>query len=288
MTARRFTSLPGPFLGLILLTSPWVAVPRCCAEDDPGSPLKAAAEIVIAGAVAGDAAVDVVADQIQEAKPTLLQICAQLGGDWFAGLVDKPVNQQSPVDRAVMGTRARGTARTSGRVTMQQLDAESTDKRVVFLLTLTGRTVSHTRSTQGPVQVHSESTMPFTCHVRVAFDGMRFTAEPASYDGTVQLRTRGVRVNARVGRRLIRRVAWRKIDESRPCAEQLALTQTRDRVTSSFDQCVADHLGRLNQRVADIDLGEMFRRAVGPPPAPVDELASATDKAPGPAAVRDR
>lgn len=253
------------------------AVAGAAIEEDAGTPLEAAAEIAIAGVAAGDEAVDEMAEEIQEAKPTLLQLAARLGGDWFASLVDKPVNHKASVDRVVMGNRARGTAATTGRVTMRQLDGESSKERVVFLLTLTGRTASTTRSSQGPVQVRCRTTMPFRCDARVFFDGTRFTAEAASYEGTVQMRVDSIRVDAPLGRGLIRQIARRRVEETRGCAERIALARTRTRVTEAFDQNVAKHLVRLNQRIANMDLGEMFKKAVeeGELPAADDLAASA-------------
>ncbi|MCA9259555.1 MAG: hypothetical protein KDA61_10170 [Planctomycetales bacterium] len=232
------------------------------AEGEPGGPLATAAALVVASAQAGDEIVDSVADELQEAKPTLLQLAARFGGDWFASLVDRPVHEETAVDRVVMGTRAKGTAITDGRVTMEQLEAESDDHCVTFLLTLRGETVSRTRSTQGPVQVRCQSTMPFVATMRIQFDGERFSAGHVDYTGSVEMHVTSLKIDARRGRRLIRRVASRRIADRQACAEQIAYGQTRDRVVGSFQECVTSHLQKLNHRISKIDLGEAFKAVV--------------------------
>ena len=252
------------------------------AEARPDGVVAALDDVAEVGSAAADDAVDEAAKPIAEIAPTLLQLAAKFGGDWFATLVDRPVRVSSPVARTVLGTRSRGTALTTGHVAMRQLEAESTELRVTFLLTLTARTVSNTVGTNGPVRVHSETTIPFTSTVRVWFDGKCFTAGEASFAGEARLRVTAVRSRKGLGSRLFKRIAWGRIDESRPCVEQIALDATRQRVVESYTKSVADHLAHLNQRVAKIDLAAQFREAALPAstPAPLDAQDRSSEQTP--------
>ena len=116
--------------------------------------------------------------------------------------------------------------------------------------------------------------------MRVWFDGESFTAGAVSFAGEARLRVTAVRSRQEFGSRLIKQIAWDRIDESRPCVEQIALDATRQRVVESYAESVADHLAHLNQRVAKIDLAARFRQGALPAstPAPLDAQARSSEQ----------
>jgi hypothetical protein len=148
-------------------------------------------------------------------------------------MVDRRIDAPMPVDEVVLGTRVRGMGRTTGRVSVDFVPAAD---RAAVDLVLAARNVSTTRGGRGPVTVHSRGTTDLAARRRIFVtpDSIAASAVEASADTDSQIT--GIGVSSRCGRRLIRRIATRKVAESKPQAEAIASGRARDRLRRQFEE----------------------------------------------------
>jgi hypothetical protein len=146
--------------------------------------------------------------------------------------VNRPVNDVSPINDVVLGTRVRGTGRTSGLVF---LDFVPSDGRATVDLALDATNHSDTKGSQGPVTVRTLGTTKVGARKRVLIDDQRIMSMPVDAQASTDTRTAGIGVSKKFGQRLIRRIASKKIAEMRPRAEAIAEGRARDKVREQFE-----------------------------------------------------
>jgi len=170
--------------------------------------------------------------------------------------VNRAVDETAPINDVLLGTRVRGSGRTTGFVT---LDFVPSLDRAVVDLRLDATNHSRTQGGQGPVTVHTLGTTRINASKRVLIDDRGVTALPVEADASVDTKTAGIGVNKRFGKRLIRRIASRKVAEMRPRAEAISTGRARERVRSQFEsqtaepiaQAARDYQTKFRQRLMD-------------------------------------
>jgi len=166
--------------------------------------------------------------------------------------VNRPVHEASPINDVVLGTRVRGSGVTDGRV---RLDFVPSDSRAVVDIALDATNLSDTKGSQGPVTVRTLGTTQVDARKRMLIDGERIVALPVEAHASTDTRTAGIGVNKRIGQRLIRKIASRKVAEMRPQVEAIAEGKARARVRERFEEQTADAITR-----ASSDYETRFRR----------------------------
>ena len=186
-------------------------------------------------------------------RPNLL---LEVDESLLARSVNRAVDETAPVNDVVLGTRVRGTGRTTGFVT---LDFQPSLDRAVVDLRLDATNHSQTRGGQGPVTVHTQGTTTINASKRVLIDEQGVTALPVEAQADVDTKTAGIGVSAPIGKRIIRKVASRKVAEMRPRAEAISAERARERVRSQFEaqtaepiaQASRDYQTKFRQRLLD-------------------------------------
>jgi hypothetical protein len=166
--------------------------------------------------------------------------------------VNRVVDEHAPINDVVLGTRVRGTGHTLGLV---RLDFVPASDRAIVDIALDATNHSSTQGTQGPVTVHTRGTTRVDARKRIMIDDEGVVGLPVEANASTDTRTAGIGVNKRFGKRLIRRIASRKIAEMRPQAEAIAEGRARDRVRHQFDTQTAGALAK-----AQADYQAKFRR----------------------------
>jgi len=166
--------------------------------------------------------------------------------------VNRVVDEHAPIDDVVLGTHVRGTGHTQGLV---RLDFVPASDRAIVDIALDATNHSSTRGTQGPVTVHTRGTTKVDARKRIMIDDERLVGLPVEAHASTDTRTAGIGVNKRFGKRLIRKIASRKVAEMRPQAEAIAEDRARERVRHQFDTQTAGALAK-----AQADYQAKFRR----------------------------
>ena len=158
--------------------------------------------------------------------------------------VNRGIDEVTPIDDTVLGTRVRGSGRTTGLVL---LDFVPSLQQAVVDLKLDATNHSTTRGSQGPVTVHTLGTTTIGARKRILIDDQRVTALPVEAHADTDARTAGIGVNKRFGKRLIRKIASRKIAEMRPQAEAISSAKARDRVRTQFEEQTASAIAQAGR-----------------------------------------
>lgn len=151
----------------------------------------------------------------------------------LAGAVNRPIDQVMPVDDVVLGTRIRGLGHTTGNVRLDFIPAHD---RAVFDLVLDARNISNTRGSQGPVTVHTRGVTDLGARRRIFLDEHTVSSSPVQASASANTQVTGIGVSSRFGKRLIRKIASRKVAETKPKAEAIAEAKASARVRQQFDE----------------------------------------------------
>jgi hypothetical protein len=170
----------------------------------------------------------------------------------LASAVNRVVDEHAPVNDTILGTRVRGTGHTTGFVL---LDFVPSLNSAVVDLVLDATNHSSTRSSKGPVTVHTQGTTTLDARKRIMIDDQQVTSLPASAAADVHTRTAGIGVKSKFAKKLIRKMAIKKIAEIRPRAEAISRGRAEERARAQFEEQTAGVLAR-----AASDYQTKFRR----------------------------
>jgi hypothetical protein len=195
--------------------------------------------------------------------PDLLQsIYQRFGSPNLVFLVNEPfvqsivirnVDQCRPINDCILGTRVLGTGTLNGQVTA---DLQPAIDAVKLQITLAGSFASRSRGYNGPVQLQTvgQGSVVASRAVYLRPDGV--TLEPTYTNAQLHNQILSMDTNARLGRRLILRVAKRKSVETKPQADCIAVSKLRAQVGSQFDAQTAEAVSfaplNLMERVAPL------------------------------------
>jgi hypothetical protein len=158
--------------------------------------------------------------------------------------VNRAVDETAPIDDVLLGTRVRGTGRTTGFVT---LDFVPSLDRAVVELRLDATNHSRTRGGQGPVTVHTLGTTEINASRQVLIDEQGVTSLPVEAHASVDTKTAGIGVSSRFGKRIIRKIASRRVAEMRPRAEAISTGRAEERVRSQFESQTAEPIAQASR-----------------------------------------
>jgi hypothetical protein len=169
----------------------------------------------------------------------------------LATAVNREVDQEEPVDEVIVGTRVRGTGRTTGTV---RLDFIPSTAAAAFELVFNAVNHSKTHGGRGPVTVFSTGETQLQASKRVTVDDQDITAGPTEATASAHSSPAGIAVSKRFGQKMVRKIASRKSAELRPRADAEASMKAREKLRRQFD---AETAGPISQ--ARDDFRHRFR-----------------------------
>ena len=166
----------------------------------------------------------------------------------LASSVNRPVDQVMPIRDVVLGTRIFGTGRTTGSV---RLDFVPAADRAVLAIVFDACNVADTHGSQGPVTVCSRGYTSLSARRQISIRGDDVWAEPVAVSASTDSETTGIGIKTRLGQRMIRKVATRRIAETRPQAEAIAEGKARDRLRQEFTAQTEPAVHQIRQQLRD-------------------------------------
>lgn len=179
----------------------------------------------------------------------------------FAEAVNRPVDQVTPIDENVLGTRVRGSGHTTGMV---HLDFVPAHDRAVFDLVLAARALSTTRGSQGPVTVCTQGTTDLMARRRIYLTEHSVSASPVEASADTHTDVTGIGINKRFGKNLIRRIATKKIAQTKPKAEAIAEGRARERLRQQFAEQTEPALAQFREQFQSRVRGPLQARGLYP------------------------
>lgn len=179
----------------------------------------------------------------------------------LAAAVNRPVDQVMPVDEVVLGTRVRGTGHTLGNV---RLDFVPSPDRAAFDLVLDATNIANTRGSQGPVTVNSRGVTSLGARRRFFLDEYTASASPVQASAATDSTITGLAINSRFGKRMIQKIASRKIAETMPQAEAIAEGRARDRLRKQFQEQTEPALAQFRDQFQEKVRGPLEKQGFYP------------------------
>jgi len=151
-----------------------------------------------------------------------------------------PVCQIRPVRDCILGATIRGTAITNGHVTFQPLESP---EKIQLDMFLTGVIHSRTVGFKKPVQVRATGTTDYWASKRLLISDDQFTTAGLTVDAQTRTRIHSVqKTGGRLGKRIIEKIAWKKVRESKSQSERIASRHAERKVGEGFDDQVVTAL----------------------------------------------
>ncbi|QVL33755.1 hypothetical protein KIH39_07565 [Telmatocola sphagniphila] len=182
-------------------------------------------------------------DPAEDTKKT--RIVFRISKEFIRKYQTPVIEDTSPVDMCLFGSHVTGTAHTTGRTSVK---LDTNEKDAVFITRFQGSTDSQQVATRRPVAVHSTSKTAFEAQRMIHFDGVRFSADAPTIEATATSVIGDVET-PRLFRSVIRRMASREIDRTKPAGDEIGLQEVKTKVLASFDTETTQLVNQLNKIV---------------------------------------
>jgi len=152
----------------------------------------------------------------------------------------RPVSHTQPVRDCILGASVRGTATSRGNFTFHTVPAQ---EHIELEVRLVGHIESNTTSTKKSVKISSLGHTNFVATQRMAISDDRFVIRPPTARAQTQTQIGSIRkMGGRFGRRLVERIARKKVAESKAKAQRIASRKAEQKVSSKFNKDLAEAL----------------------------------------------
>lgn len=177
-------------------------------------------------------------------------------------LVQRDLNEPTPIDNCILGTKVTGTGCTNARLALCTVPSLGT-ARVNF--TLTGDVDSRTVGINGPVAIRTASKTRFTAAKLVDFQWDTFRVFPASTSASTKSRTQSItKRGGRFGRRIVLRIARRRVAEQTPQAELISSVFAEGKIDARFDEDLLERVQVARRRLDEAVTRPARRRGATP------------------------
>lgn len=145
--------------------------------------------------------------------------------------VSQNVNQSSPVNDCILGTRIIGTATMHGQVSAMLLPSIGAAR---INVSLTGTVHSNNTGYNGPVRVQTTGQGQVFASRSMMISEAGINLDPVFVDAHMQNQINSIHPKRRLGSRLVKRIARKKAAQQKPETDRIANYKFRARVTEQF------------------------------------------------------
>ena len=186
---------------------------------------------------------------------------ASLSGDLITRALQDRITDTQGINRMFEGSHVTGSASTVANVSAQLIPSNN---GVLLDILLNGSTVANSVAQKRKVFVRTQGTTYINGGTRLylGLDGVRAT--PASVSASTNQQVCNICINRRCtcGNRLIRRIAGRKAEQSRPKAEYMQTDEAeqtiRDRINRQTQEMVGQANSRMQTALAKLNIPRKF------------------------------
>ena len=167
-------------------------------------------------------------------------VSLQISENAINRLGQRPVHNTQSVRDCILDASVRGTATSTGLLTLHTVPAS---EHIELEICLAGHIKSNTTSTKKSVKVASLGHTNFVATTRLKISDDRFVMLPSETHAQTQTHIRSIRkTGGRFGRRLIERIAQKKVAESKSKAQRIASRKAEKKVSVKFDKEISEAL----------------------------------------------
>lgn len=152
----------------------------------------------------------------------------------------KPICELEPVRDCILGASVRGQALANGTV---RFAAHESSDQMRFDIHMAGHIATNTVGYKKPVKIYTTGSTNYTGFKTLTIKDDQFSASPAYISAQTTNRPRAVKkTGGNFGRKLIEKIAWKKVCEKKRQSERIASAKAKKKLTKKFDQRVANAL----------------------------------------------
>lgn len=182
--------------------------------------------------------------------------------DIITAAAERAVNQVRDVNDCILGTRVVGTANVNGRVTADLLPRSD---GIRLQLTLNGQFASRNLGYNGPVVLRTtgRGSVMATRTLDIDFNNTRLgkTFARVAIDTDVL----SITPKRRLGRRIIRKIAAKRVAQQKPQADRIAADRLRIQVAEQFIQSTSEAAGVRSPNLLSRFTPQFKRLAIATP-----------------------
>lgn len=184
----------------------------------------------------GDAPEEVAVIRASYSQPNIVADVTTDALNQLAG----PVCQIRPVRECILGASIRGTAITNGLVTFQPQNAQDMIKLDMYLNgVINSRTIGYKK----PVQIRATGLTNYWASKQLLISDDQFTTAGLTVDAHTRTRVHSVqKTGGKLGKRLIEKIAWKKVRESKAQSERIAARKAEHQIARNFDDQIVTAL----------------------------------------------
>lgn len=182
---------------------------------------------------------------------------AHVSRNLIASGIERDVDERLPVRDNILGTSLRGTARTTGKISLAFVSHED---RAEFEIRLTGVAESDNVGRNRGVTIYSTGSTRIAATKRVRIDEHGLHPQPARAHCVTDSSINGIAASSG----LIRRIAWRRAASTQPEAERIASRRAERRVADRVDEQAAEMLAKGQDAFRDKIRNPLVRRDAFP------------------------
>ncbi len=159
--------------------------------------------------------------------------------------MENDIYEDAPITDTILGTAICGTTHTTGRTMVELLpDANAAS----FLIRTSAVAASNTVGSHPPATIYSTGCTDLTGSKRLFMDEQGFHSGAVEAHASTHTNINGVGVSAKHFRRLVSRVAQKKVAESKPQAEAIASQHATERLRGRIEKQAGEQVAKANAR----------------------------------------
>lgn len=175
-------------------------------------------------------------------RPNVVALVSTTG---LERLAKRPVSEVTPVRDVILGAQVRGWANSVGLLSLKTLPA---DDHIAVELQVAGNIQSRTNSYKKPVRVGSVGSTNFVATKHVQVSDALFRVMPATASARTRTQIRSItKTGGKFGKRLIEKIARKKVYESKGEAEWIAARHAERKIKTKFDAQVIEAVHQARQ-----------------------------------------
>ncbi len=157
-----------------------------------------------------------------------------------------PIEHVAPVNRCLFGSHVTGTSITRGQAA---LTMDPDQSKPSFTFHFRGTTTIRTVASQHPVKAYINGVTTFDVHRQISFDGQEFSDGPETIEASHASKLIGISTPPGLRGRVVRSFATPRIQEMRPQADAITLSETKATLLAAFGKETDRLVAELNARM---------------------------------------
>ncbi len=194
------------------------------------------------------------------ARPNVL---LDFSTSFLSAALSEPIQETSPVRDHILGTSIRGTAYTTGTLSVKTLPSVD---RAVLELTSQGHITSRNVGNNGPAIIRNTGQTDYRATKRVEITDASFWVYPADARATTQTKIHSInKRGGGLGSRLVSKMGWKKAGQTMGRANGIASRHAEDRIRDKFNEEAIGPIRTARHHYRDEFRYPLFRRGEFPP-----------------------